>query len=74
MKLFSTQLRAIKATTGDLKTFYGPSILADSLEAAQEYCNKNLGYLVVTGEVNSKRAKKNGVIRANVNYDNVNYN
>lgn len=41
MKLFSTQLRAIKATTG---------------------------------EVNSKRAKKNGVIRANVNYDNVNYN
>ena len=49
---FETQITAIDPQDGELKTWSGPGILANSIEDAQEYCQNNgLGYLNVIEEI-----------------------
>lgn len=51
MKTFLTQLRAINNQTGELATYMGMRIPAESHEDAQRYCDENgMGYLRVIGE------------------------
>lgn len=47
---FITKLQAIDPVDGELKTWMGPLIEADSFEDADRYCQENgLGYCVVDG-------------------------
>jgi len=48
--IFTTLIRAIDPTDGELKTFGGPNIPAFSKEAAEQYLQYNgLGYCVICG-------------------------
>jgi len=50
MRKFTTELRAIDPSDGEIKTWQGPDIDAISFADAQQYCiNNGLGYLTVTG-------------------------
>jgi hypothetical protein len=54
MRKWTTTIRAIHNITGELCDFCGPDIDAPSWKLAQEYCNKNLGYCIVDGELISE--------------------
>jgi len=50
-KKFITLIKAEDPKDGMIKTFYGPYIEAETIEQAEEYCQKNnLGYLQVQNE------------------------
>lgn len=50
MYLFTSELRAIDPTDGELKLWQGPNIPAISLSMAESFCQQNgLGYLTITG-------------------------
>lgn len=52
MKTFVTKIKAIDYKTGELKTWLGQYIQAETKEEAQKYCNENgLGYCEVTDEL-----------------------
>lgn len=46
---FRTEIKAIDPADGQLKTWSGQTIEADSFEAAQNWCAENAGYLQVVG-------------------------
>lgn len=51
-KIWATELRAICAITGDLKTFSGPNVPGINWADANDYCQNNgLGYCFVVGEL-----------------------
>lgn len=51
-KQWSTQIRAIDPADGQLKSWSGPTIFADTMIDAQIYCLQNgLGYCIVVGEL-----------------------
>ncbi len=79
MKQYTTQLRAISATTGQLTTYCGPNVPAISIETAQQYCEANgLGYCVVTGElvaeISCKKDSNKPDWDAIKDYENINLN
>lgn len=49
---FTTRILAISPTTGCLTEWSGEvlDLEVDTVEEAQDWCNKNKGYLMVTGE------------------------
>lgn len=50
MNIYTTIIRAISPTTGNLLAYSGPKIPGTSFENAQEYCENNgLGYCEVDG-------------------------
>ena len=52
---YLTELKAIDPKDGEIKTWAGPRIWADSPEQAREYCIKNgFAFCIVVGECNSK--------------------
>lgn len=52
MKLYLTQIQAVDPNDGELKTWAGPPIPADSYEEAVRYAQNNgLGYLVILGPI-----------------------
>lgn len=52
MNLYTTEIRAIDPTDGELKTWCGPNIPAISFSDAKAYCQHNgLGYCKVTGKL-----------------------
>ncbi|MFK7806303.1 MAG: hypothetical protein AB8F74_00750 [Saprospiraceae bacterium] len=51
MKTWVTQFEAFCARTGELRTYAGPRIRMETWEAAQEWCFRNAGHLVVMGEL-----------------------
>lgn len=44
-----TEIRALNSKTGKMSTWEGEKVQAISFEAAQEWCDKNRGYLKVIG-------------------------
>ena len=56
-KWYMTQLRAVCAVTGDMKTFIGPDVPAISFEDADNYCQaQGLGYCRVIGVLVSEQS------------------
>ena len=51
MKLWCTEIKALEAATGEMKTWCGDNIEAPTWELAQEWCDNNKGYLKVVGEL-----------------------
>lgn len=52
MKTWLTEIRAIDPIDGELKTWAGPKIQAETFEDAEKCCEENgLGYCVVIGEL-----------------------
>ena len=51
---YLTELRAIDPTDGVLKTWGGPRIKGTSWDNAQKWCDENMGYLTVIGELVSE--------------------
>lgn len=61
MKLYVTEIKAIKPSTGELTTYGGPNVPGISFEDAQDYCENNgLGYCKVVGELVSEIPCKAG--------------
>lgn len=50
MKLFTTTIKAIDPSDGELKEWAGPIIEALTWEEAEQYCYENLGYCKIDGE------------------------
>jgi len=50
MNLYTTEIQAIDHTNGELLTWQGPNIEAESFEEAEQICLEKFGYLKVTGE------------------------
>lgn len=51
MKKFITEIRALNYATDSFELWAGPTIEADTIEEAKEYCvNNGLGYCKVIGE------------------------
>lgn len=77
MKLYVTEIKAIKPSTGELKTYGGPNVPGISAEDAQNYCENNgLGYCKVLGELVCEIPCKEGTYEADfskqINYDTYN--
>lgn len=51
MKLWCTEIKALEAATGEMRTWCGDNIEAPTWELAQEWCDNNKGYLKVVGEL-----------------------
>lgn len=52
MKIFLTEIEAIDPNDGTLKKWSGERVIAESIEAAQLWCNSNeKGYLKIVGEL-----------------------
>lgn len=51
MRKWVTEIIAIEAATGKLKTWIGEHIEAPTWELAQSWCDEHKGYLKVTGEL-----------------------
>jgi len=50
MNSYATEIRALDPISGEMRTFAGPHIEAESEQAANDYCQTNgLGYCLVTG-------------------------
>lgn len=51
MRKYTTIIRAVDPADGQLKVWMGPTIQAESIEAARLYCDTNdLGYCEIFGE------------------------
>lgn len=51
MKQWVTEIKALQASTGEMKTWGGEHISAPTAELAQQWCDENRGYLKVIGEL-----------------------
>lgn len=71
-KWYLTELRAICAVDGYLKTFVGPKVPGISFWDAENYCQMNgLGYCKVTGELISEQSFDGS---SRIDYDTPNLN
>lgn len=50
-KWYCTQIKAIRPTDGEIATYSGPAVPGISFQDAQDYCNENIGYCKVIGEL-----------------------
>jgi len=51
---YLTEIRAVDPEDGEVKSWAGPRIWADSQEQAMEYCQRNgLGFCFILGEFDS---------------------
>lgn len=48
---YCTEIKAIDPVDGEMKTWEGEHIEANTYEEAVEYCHENKGYLKVIGEL-----------------------
>lgn len=52
MKLFTTTIRAVDPSDGELKVWMGPNVPGISFKDARYYCDENgLGYCEILGEL-----------------------
>ena len=51
MKTYVTKMQAIDKSDGQIKTFFGKNILANSWDEAEKICETHLPYLSVHGEL-----------------------
>lgn len=78
MKKWCTEIKALDACTGEMKTWAGDEVEAPTYELAQEWCNNNKGYLKVIGELITEIPCKKGTYEADfskmVDYENIQNN
>lgn len=60
MQKWVTEIRAIEASTGEMKTWGGDYVEAPTWELAQEWCDRNKGYLKVIGKLVAEIPCKDG--------------
>jgi len=60
MKLWCTEIKALEAKTGEMKTWGGEHVQAPTWELAQQWCDENRGYLKVIGELVAEIPCKEG--------------
>ena len=48
---YGTEITALQPITGELRRYGGPHVPGISVEDAQEYCNRNIGYCKVIGQL-----------------------
>lgn len=60
MKWFVTEIKALHPITGEMKIWGGPNVQGISAEQAQQWCNENLGYCKVVGELIAEIPCKEG--------------
>lgn len=76
MFIWSTTIRAIDPTDGELKTFCGPNISALTRQMAHDYCQRNgLGYCEVGDRIIAEIPTKDGLTAdwdMAINYENNN--
>ncbi|MBX3253926.1 MAG: hypothetical protein KF862_07260 [Chitinophagaceae bacterium] len=51
MRKWTTEIKALDGSTGEMKTWIGPYVEAPTWSLAQQWCNENMGYLKVVGEL-----------------------
>lgn len=54
MRKWATEIQALDARTGKMKTWIGEYVEAPTWALAQQWCNENKGYLKVVGELESE--------------------
>lgn len=78
MKKWCTEIKALDAKTGEMKTWVGDTVEAPTWYMAQEWCNNNKGYLRVSGELLSEIPTKSDGITPDwdnkIDYDEINNN
>lgn len=78
MKLWCTEIRALDAMTGEMKTWGGDTIEAPTFNLAQQWCNENKGYLKVIGELVAEIPCKENTYEPDwknkIDYDNIQNN
>lgn len=68
MKTWGTEIKAICAVTGEMKTFCGQNIKAPTRQLAHEYCQNNgLGYCHITDELVMEIPCKEGTYEPDFN-------
>ena len=60
MKIWCTEIKALEASTGAMKTWGGDYVKAPTMELAQQWCDENKGYLKVVGELVAEIPCKEG--------------
>lgn len=69
---------ALEAATGIMKKWCGPEVEAPTAELAQQWCNDNMGYLKVVGELVAEIPCKSGTHDPNfenmIDYENIKNN
>ena len=78
MKIWTSELKAFDANTGEMKTWVGDHIKAPTWELAQQWCDNNKGYLKVVGELIAEIPCKHGTIEPDwdkmTDYENIQNN
>lgn len=78
MKLWSTEIKALDAKTGEMSTWCGEHVEAPTWELAQEWCYNNRGYLKVIGELIAEIPCKEGTLEPDfdkmIDYEDINKN
>lgn len=64
MRLWVTEICALEAKSGQMKTWGGQNVEAPTMLLAQEWCDKNAGYLKVIGELVAEIPCKEGTYEA----------
>lgn len=62
MKLWCTEIRALEASTGEMKTWCGENVPGLTMKMAQKWCDENKGYLKVVGCLVSEIPCKQGTL------------
>lgn len=60
MKLFVTEFRAQRAIDGEIRTYGGPNVQALTQSRAQQWCDENMPWLKVLGELIAEIPCKEG--------------
>lgn len=77
MKIWLTEIKALEARTGKkMATWAGENVEAPTFELAQQWCDKNKGYLKVVGELVAEVPFENGKADFSkmVDYENIKNN
>lgn len=78
MKLWCTEIKALEASTGEMKTWGGESVEAPTWGLAQKWCDENKGYLKVVGELIAEIPCKKGTYEPDwnnmIDYENIQNN
>ncbi len=78
MKLWVTEIQALEGCTGEMKKWAGEHVQAPTYELAQQWCDKNKGYLKVVGELVEEIPCKEGTFEPDfskaIDYTNIQNN
>lgn len=69
MKKWCTEIKALEASTDEMKTWCGEHVEAPTWELAQKWCDNNKGYLKVIGELIAEIPCKEGTYKPD--WDNI---